>query len=467
MRWIIAATLGFASIFPSPSSGQRMLIATPSVPQFDSAGHAELTLTWRVPSATVTQIRLDAPEGEVFAEGGPSGRAHTGRWVVPGTRFFLQDVSKGEPGITMATLTAQTAASPDPAVVHYLAVSATSYNPSIPEPTGAILLFDRDTGDQFARFHFDAPARAVDASSDGATLYVAVMGNTPGIAVIDVTGAQTGPFIAVPKLGAAARLIGSTLLVGTYEPAIAVIDLTTTRVDRTLPCPAAPERVVDNPRAGATYWLSTISNRICVVTRDLGSAAPISLPQPPSSAVLLDNGGAGVLLVSSWDNRSAYATGALDLQSLKTFDVPSLEGATSFFLGTEEPPLLYAGAAANGARVTQPYTFSFAADGAPVFTRRGEPIPIGFAVSDDRFFYTGVPGYCSTLEGPVICSVGFRAVDRATLLPGPSFVFARSYNSLPDLFGARAISLDLASAGRFPAARARPSPGIVRLARPK
>jgi len=117
--------------------------------------------------------------------------------------------------------------------------------------------------------------------------------------------------------------------------------------------------------------------------------------------------------------------------------------------------------------VTQRYAISFSPDGVPVFTQRGAPIPVSVGPGDDRYFYTGVPGYCSTLEGPVICSVGFRSLDRTTLLPGPSFVFAQTVNGLPDLFGPRAISLDLPATGRFPASRSHPSPGIVRRTRPK
>jgi hypothetical protein len=444
-----------------------MLSAVPAVPQFDAAGYAELTLTWRVPSATLTQIRLGLATGDIFAEGGPTGRAHTGRWVVPGTRFFLQDVSKGEPGMTVATLTAQTVAPSDPSLVHYLAVSATSYNPSIPEPPGAILLFDRDTGDQLARFNFDSPAHAIAASPDGSTLYVAVTDTVSGIATIDVAAAQTRSFLAVPKLRTTATWIGSSLLVGTYDPAIAVIDLAANRIANSLPCPGAPERFLYNPRTGITYAISTINNQLCVVTPDLRLAAPISLPQPPSNGVLLDNGGAGVLLASFWDNVSAYFTKAFDLQSLKMFEVPSLDGVGSFFLGSETPPLLYGVVTINGARVTQRYAVSFEPGGAPVFTLRGAPIPVSVGPGDDRYFYTGVPGYCSTLEGPVICSVGFRSIDRVTLLPGPSFVFAQTVNALPDLFGPRGISLDLSAAGRFPASRAQPSPGIVRRTRPK
>lgn len=56
------------------------------------------------------------------------------------------------------------------------------------------------------------------------------------------------------------------------------------------------------------------------------------------------------------------------------------------------------------------YRLSLGSDGMPVFTPAGAAA--GFA--DDRYVYAGLPGSCSTLEGPVTCVVGFRMLDPAT-----------------------------------------------------
>jgi hypothetical protein len=53
-------------------------------------------LTWSAPNASVVQIRIGSPSGDLFAESGPSGSMNTGAWVTQGTTFYLQDVSNGK-----------------------------------------------------------------------------------------------------------------------------------------------------------------------------------------------------------------------------------------------------------------------------------------------------------------------------------------------------------------------------------
>ena len=75
-------------------------------------GGAQINLTWSAPGVSTTEVRIGSPTGALFASGGSSGTASTGPWVIDGMQFFLQDVSGGEPGVTLSTVTAH-AALPD------------------------------------------------------------------------------------------------------------------------------------------------------------------------------------------------------------------------------------------------------------------------------------------------------------------------------------------------------------------
>ena len=68
----------------------------------DGSELGQTTLFWRVPSATgPMEIRVDAPDGILFAQIEPSGSAETGRWIMPTTEFYLVDPSGGN---VLATL---------------------------------------------------------------------------------------------------------------------------------------------------------------------------------------------------------------------------------------------------------------------------------------------------------------------------------------------------------------------------
>jgi RHS repeat-associated protein len=98
-----------------PSSGKlaamqsSSLTASPNpIPVCDGSGLGITTLTWSAPAGTSTQIRIGAPDGALFAAGGASGSATTGKWVSQGTVFYLQNVTNGLPltaANTLATVT--------------------------------------------------------------------------------------------------------------------------------------------------------------------------------------------------------------------------------------------------------------------------------------------------------------------------------------------------------------------------
>lgn len=71
-------------------------------------GHGQTTLFWDVMGVKKVQLRVGAPTGPIFAEGGPSGKASTGHWIEPNTTFYLLDASKTNtpsPEQVLATVT--------------------------------------------------------------------------------------------------------------------------------------------------------------------------------------------------------------------------------------------------------------------------------------------------------------------------------------------------------------------------
>jgi hypothetical protein len=61
----------------------------------DGTGLAQLVLGWNTTVATNTQIRVGSPTGALFAQGGSSGRAITGKWVGNGLLFYLINMADG------------------------------------------------------------------------------------------------------------------------------------------------------------------------------------------------------------------------------------------------------------------------------------------------------------------------------------------------------------------------------------
>ncbi len=69
----------------------------------DGTGLGTTMLGWNALGIASTQIRIGSPTGVLFAQGGPSGRAQTGKWVANGSVFYLLNASNGA---TLGTYTA-------------------------------------------------------------------------------------------------------------------------------------------------------------------------------------------------------------------------------------------------------------------------------------------------------------------------------------------------------------------------
>ena len=103
------------------------------------------TLQWNAPMATTVEIHVGNPTGILFAEGGSTGSAMTGDWVIDGMVFYLQDVSGGKPltsANTLATLVAHVgmrayfSASPNPVPVSAGGYGSTTLLWDAPSTTG-------------------------------------------------------------------------------------------------------------------------------------------------------------------------------------------------------------------------------------------------------------------------------------------------------------------------------------------
>jgi len=72
----------------------------------DANGLGHITLNWSAANVSAVEIRVNSATGPSLTTGLAGGSAQTGQWVTDGMQFYLQDISKGEPGTTLAVSTA-------------------------------------------------------------------------------------------------------------------------------------------------------------------------------------------------------------------------------------------------------------------------------------------------------------------------------------------------------------------------
>lgn len=109
-----AASLGLASAGNPPSYHPASLTASPNPIPVTAGQDGMTTISWNAPSASVIQVRVNAPGGPLFTDNFNAGSMPTGVWVSDGMTFFLQDASTGDPtnsANTLATLTVRLASS--------------------------------------------------------------------------------------------------------------------------------------------------------------------------------------------------------------------------------------------------------------------------------------------------------------------------------------------------------------------
>jgi hypothetical protein len=83
-------------------------IADPNLPQTirvePSSTYGVAHLIWNTSKASVVEIHVGSPDGQLFAAGGSHGTATTGEWVSDGMAFYLQDASRGNTTAACNTL---------------------------------------------------------------------------------------------------------------------------------------------------------------------------------------------------------------------------------------------------------------------------------------------------------------------------------------------------------------------------
>lgn len=88
-------------------TGVTLAVAPDPVVLCEKTGLGQATVSWNAKNFTSVEVRVDAPNGALFARGGGTGSARTEKWVSKDTVFYLQDASKDGPqtaGRTLARL---------------------------------------------------------------------------------------------------------------------------------------------------------------------------------------------------------------------------------------------------------------------------------------------------------------------------------------------------------------------------
>jgi hypothetical protein len=99
------ATVTEAAPAPPSFSNGGTITATPNPIPISVIDFGQTTLSWSCSnSCTKTEVHIGSADGTVFAVGLASGSSTTGLWVTNGTRFYLQDATKGNATAASNTL---------------------------------------------------------------------------------------------------------------------------------------------------------------------------------------------------------------------------------------------------------------------------------------------------------------------------------------------------------------------------
>jgi glucose/arabinose dehydrogenase len=186
-------TATFTAVPPS-------IVASPNPIQVcDGSGLGVSTLTWT--SGTTVQVRIDSPTGAVFGSSPPGTSSNTtGKWVYEGRTFYLQDISSGTPGTTLASVavhvtqqgcapTGSLSASPNPIqVCDGSGLGVTTLTWSSSGATTVEVHLDSPSGPRFAVTGQGTFSRATGKwVYEGRTLYLQdISSGTPGTTLASV-----------------------------------------------------------------------------------------------------------------------------------------------------------------------------------------------------------------------------------------------------------------------------------------
>ena len=103
------STLSTITVHLANSMNTASLTASPGpivVPAGDLFGAT--TLSWNAPNSMLVEVHVGSPTGPLFAYGTSTGSAATGQWVTDGGKFYLQDLSNGQPASAANTIATAT-----------------------------------------------------------------------------------------------------------------------------------------------------------------------------------------------------------------------------------------------------------------------------------------------------------------------------------------------------------------------
>ncbi len=188
MRFLAILALFF---LPTTGSAQATFTGAPNPFTPDVNRLGQITLTWSAPGVSTVEIRVSSPTGPLFVNYANSGSATTGEWVTDGMQFYLQDVSKGEPGTTLATFTAHAIAvvfsgSPNPFPADASGLGQITLNWSAPNVSAVEIRVNSLTGPSFTSGPATGSAKTGEWVTDGMSFYL-----------LDISKGEPGTTLAV------------------------------------------------------------------------------------------------------------------------------------------------------------------------------------------------------------------------------------------------------------------------------
>ena len=309
----------------TPGKPGAVFGATPGlVPDPGNTGLGKATLFWNAPGSAGVEVRVNSPDGPLFAQAGPVGSWISGNWITDGMRFYLQDRSSGNSTSAASTLAVATV-DLQPSRQRFL---------SYYKVDGGVLTYSRDSMHRLgaiAPVALPAGMTAIDMhpSPDGTLLYL--LGSDFNYYVLDPAsdsvktsfpaGSQGKSFgfmkgqLNQDLLIAAPDSLGNIAIVDPAQPSLAAV--------LNCPCYGSVSGIMVNPATNAPFFVAVtpsigapapppvlgLSDLVLYsVSRNLQVATPFPLPLPPTwdatavsageSFMLLNAGMQGTLLVT-------------------------------------------------------------------------------------------------------------------------------------------------------------------------
>ena len=291
-----------------------ILGATPGlVPDPANTGRGTATLFWNAPGSSAVEVRVNSPDGPLFAREGPVGSRSSGNWITDGMRFYLQDASSADSTSAANTLAVATV-DLQPSQQRYLSY----YNTD-----GGVLVHSRDSMHRLGAIAPDALPVGVTAtdmhpSPDGTLLYL--LGSDFNYHVLDPADDSVRASFPAGSQGQSfgfmKGMLNEDLLIAAPDDRgnIAIVDPAQRSVVAVLNCPChgSVSGIMDSRATNTAFFVSVAPSTpptyppmfglsrlvLYSVAPNLHMAAPFPLPLPPAWGADAVEAGASFLLLS-------------------------------------------------------------------------------------------------------------------------------------------------------------------------